>query len=406
MTKRLLAAVVLLCGSMFVRAQATVAPIINPHVTFVDNSGSPCVGCLLYSYIAGTTTPTPTYTDSLGISQNTNPIVLSTSGGANIWPDTSIAYKFTLKTAQGSTLWTVDNVKGGFGGTPCSTPYSVQIASSDAKSLACDPTITIDPLGHIFEVGGVIGATPHFNLQNINTIPTTWTFDVTTPATALASLGPISPSNLGNISADSVLMNATGSAAPPAAVAFPNCSTGITYDTTAHTLGCYTAAIPLTRLASQAADTVVLNATGSSAAPTAVALPNCATGLTYDTTGHALGCVTGTTRVCNSNGCYRTYADGTIEQWGVSNAFPTGADTNTVAVTFPTAFTTTTNLSVTGTADNCANTCSGKNPLVLTMNGAPSTSGVTFSGTGSVPTGGGGDVIVNTVHVHWHAIGN
>jgi hypothetical protein len=53
------------------------------------------------------------------------------------------------------------------------------------------------------------------------------------------------------------------------------------------------ASIALTNLSTQAADTVLLNATGSAAAPTAVALPSCSTGtsaLTYNTTTHALGC--------------------------------------------------------------------------------------------------------------------
>lgn len=57
-------------------------------------------------------------------------------------------------------------------------------------------------------------------------------------------------------------------------------------------------AIPLSVLASQAADTVVTNATGGSAAPTAVPLPTTGTNgcagtsnaLTYNTTTHAYGC--------------------------------------------------------------------------------------------------------------------
>jgi hypothetical protein len=56
--------------------------------------------------------------------------------------------------------------------------------------------------------------------------------------------------------------------------------------------------LPLTGLANQAADTVVLNASGSSAAPTAVVMPSSGTNgcagaanaLTYNTTTHALGC--------------------------------------------------------------------------------------------------------------------
>lgn len=46
------------------------------------------------------------------------------------------------------------------------------------------------------------------------------------------------------------------------------------------------------QLAAIAADRLLMNATGSSAAPTAVAVGNCATALTYDTSGHAFGCRT------------------------------------------------------------------------------------------------------------------
>jgi hypothetical protein len=57
-------------------------------------------------------------------------------------------------------------------------------------------------------------------------------------------------------------------------------------------------AVPLSGLATQANDTVVMNATGSSAAPTAMAMPSTGTNgcagasnaLTYNTTTHALGC--------------------------------------------------------------------------------------------------------------------
>lgn len=51
-------------------------------------------------------------------------------------------------------------------------------------------------------------------------------------------------------------------------------------------------AVALSDLATQAADTIVQNATGSTAAPTAVAMPTCTTGADlYNTTTHAWSCV-------------------------------------------------------------------------------------------------------------------
>jgi len=54
----------------------------------------------------------------------------------------------------------------------------------------------------------------------------------------------------------------------------------------------YGNATPLSALATQAADTVVQNASGSTAAPTAVAMPTCTTGADlYNTSTHAWSCV-------------------------------------------------------------------------------------------------------------------
>lgn len=90
-------------------AQVSVQPILQPHVTFVNSTGTACAGCSLYTYAAGTTTPLATYTDSTGTSQNTNPIILDASGSATVWMALQ-AYKFVLKDTLGTTLWTVDNV--------------------------------------------------------------------------------------------------------------------------------------------------------------------------------------------------------------------------------------------------------------------------------------------------------
>jgi len=96
-------------------AGAQKTPIIQPHQTFVDDSGSPCAGCLLHTYAAGTTTPLATYSDPAG-TPNQNPVVLDTAGGAVIWTGSG-AYKFELDSAAGSLIWTTDNVPGSlFGG--------------------------------------------------------------------------------------------------------------------------------------------------------------------------------------------------------------------------------------------------------------------------------------------------
>lgn len=90
------------------------APYVAPHVTFVDGSGNPCANCTLGSFQAGTTTPTPTFTDCTSGTQNTNPVTLDSAGGASICLATGTSYKFILYSATGGTLWSVDNVVGGF----------------------------------------------------------------------------------------------------------------------------------------------------------------------------------------------------------------------------------------------------------------------------------------------------
>ena len=76
---------------------------------FIDAAGIPLAGGFLYTYAAGTTTPQATYTDSTSATANSNPIVLDSRGEANIWLASS-TYKFKLTDANGTEIWTVDNI--------------------------------------------------------------------------------------------------------------------------------------------------------------------------------------------------------------------------------------------------------------------------------------------------------
>ena len=107
MTKWLIA-VIALFSALTASAQLA-QPLLQPRVYFVDGSGNPCVGCSLYSYAAGTTTPQPTYTSASESSQNTNPVILDSTGSATVWMGSS-SYKFALLDTFGTTLWTVDQV--------------------------------------------------------------------------------------------------------------------------------------------------------------------------------------------------------------------------------------------------------------------------------------------------------
>lgn len=88
-----------------------------PVQRFCDNNGNPLSGGKLFTYAAGTTTKTATYTDSTGGTPNTNPVVLNTRGEANVWLAAGTAYKIVLSPSTDTDpptnpIWTVDNVQG------------------------------------------------------------------------------------------------------------------------------------------------------------------------------------------------------------------------------------------------------------------------------------------------------
>jgi len=104
--------------------------------SFADSAGLPLVGGKLFTYDAGTSNPRPTYVNSGGISQNTNPIILDGRGEATIfWQG---AYKAVLTDAAGATIWTVDNI--------VSTDTLIDASSSLVTQLRSDLANTTDPL--------------------------------------------------------------------------------------------------------------------------------------------------------------------------------------------------------------------------------------------------------------------
>jgi microcystin-dependent protein len=85
--------------------------VLSPSakMQFLDITGAPLVGGLLYTYAAGTTTPLATYTDNSGISLNPNPVVLNARGEASVWLGAN-TYKFKLADSNNNEIWTVDNI--------------------------------------------------------------------------------------------------------------------------------------------------------------------------------------------------------------------------------------------------------------------------------------------------------
>lgn len=122
LTKVLYIAAILLCFAGQSSAQVTVALSPVPHMQFLSSTGAPLAAGCVYTYSGGTSTFLATYTDSTGVTQNTDPIQLDSGGFANIWL-TAVAYKFSVYSnpsggacpgTPGGLMvlqWTVDGIK-------------------------------------------------------------------------------------------------------------------------------------------------------------------------------------------------------------------------------------------------------------------------------------------------------
>lgn len=90
------------------------SPFAGAGAQFFDNNGIPLSGGLLYTYSAGTTTPSATYTSTSGSTANSNPIVLDSSGRVpnEIWLVAGSTYKFILQNASTTQIGSWDNIPG------------------------------------------------------------------------------------------------------------------------------------------------------------------------------------------------------------------------------------------------------------------------------------------------------
>jgi hypothetical protein len=90
-----------------------------PQLQFFDQGGRPLAFGCVFTYQNNSTTPLATFTDYTGTTQNTNPVILSAGGSANIWMQAGLAYMFRVKAAggtncaAGSSLYTVNGIGGG-----------------------------------------------------------------------------------------------------------------------------------------------------------------------------------------------------------------------------------------------------------------------------------------------------
>lgn len=143
----------------------TVTLTPSPKMQFFTAAGVPLVGGKLFTYASGTTVPLATYTESLGNTANTNPIILDSRGEAGVWLGPS-RYTFVLKDPDDNLIWSVDGV-----GT-------IQGAQSQAIVAAAGQTVfTVAPYG----LGGYLmvivdGLVKEYNVDYTESSTTSITF--------------------------------------------------------------------------------------------------------------------------------------------------------------------------------------------------------------------------------------
>lgn len=137
-------------------------------IQLFDNNGDPLAGGLIYTYVAGTTTPKATYTTSAGSVANTNPIVLDSAGRApnSVYQEIGTDYKFIVQTSAAVLVGTYDNIPSI--NDPFSL-YSILTGVTGTNTIAATGTPTVTSYA--------TGATYSFIPANTNTAAVTLSID-------------------------------------------------------------------------------------------------------------------------------------------------------------------------------------------------------------------------------------
>lgn len=137
----------------------TVSTILGgPKPQFFDGDGGTLGGGTVEFFAAGTSTPLDSYTDSSGLTPNTNPVLLDSRGEPpnGIYATDGLGYKIVLKDPLGAVLWTVDNafsVATAAGGTGVSGYLRKTISTSiNYIMTASDNDALVEVTGNTIQV--------------------------------------------------------------------------------------------------------------------------------------------------------------------------------------------------------------------------------------------------------------
>jgi hypothetical protein len=102
----------LVCSTIAFGQAAPFALMPDPRYCPQDQNGAALSGGFVYTFSAGTSVPLATYTDSSGTVQNTNPVLLDSTGCAQIWlaPQAYDIAVADLNNAQQYKIFNVSNV--------------------------------------------------------------------------------------------------------------------------------------------------------------------------------------------------------------------------------------------------------------------------------------------------------
>ena len=138
------------------------SPIALILQAFTDQ-GVVLAGGLITTYVAGTTTPVTTYTDSTLSVANTNPIALSATGRlpSSVWLPAGVSHKMVLQTSTGGTITggTVDNL------TSINDPTNTYVNTFNISSFPSTSTIYLTRNANY--TGGTVGSV--YSLQYLIT---------------------------------------------------------------------------------------------------------------------------------------------------------------------------------------------------------------------------------------------
>lgn len=81
----------------------------------LDNVGNVAMGAKLFSYVAGTSIPTPLYSDQACTSPLANPFIMDAAGRGEFWLKETISYRLRVEDAEGNVLEDRSPIVGGIG---------------------------------------------------------------------------------------------------------------------------------------------------------------------------------------------------------------------------------------------------------------------------------------------------